>query len=73
VGGAAPPLARLVPRDEPTRVEIKFEPEGDSTRVVVLHQATPSSEALFPLRAPKYEASWTLVLGALARAAALDI
>jgi len=56
----------------PTRVEVLFEPEGTSTRVVVQHSATPSSEALFPTRAPRYEASWTLVLAAFGGATELD-
>jgi uncharacterized protein YndB with AHSA1/START domain len=53
----------------PTRVEISFSPAGESTRVDVFHTATPAGEPLFPTRAPRYEASWALVLGALARAA----
>lgn len=58
--------------DHPTRVDISFEAEGTSTRVVVRHTATAESEALFPTRAPRYEASWKLVLDALAAAARLD-
>lgn len=53
----------------PTRVEIRFEAEGSFTRVTVEHNPTEASEALFPLRAPRYEASWKLVLDALERAA----
>jgi len=56
-------------REHPTRVEVSFEPEDNGTRVVVRHSATPASEALFPSRAPRYEASWSLVLRALAAAA----
>jgi len=43
-----------------------------ATLVVIQHSATASSESLFPARAPRYEASWALVLEALAAAAALD-
>lgn len=55
--------------DHPTSVEVRFEPHGDSTRVVVQHRATPTSEHLFPRRAQAYQASWDLVLAALAGAA----
>lgn len=54
--------------EHPTRVEVSFVPEGEVTRVNVWHGATAASEALFPMRAPRYEASWELVLAALARA-----
>lgn len=57
--------------EHPTRVVVSFVAEGPATRVVVEHGATEASEDLFPLRAPRYEASWQLVLAALA-AAALD-
>ncbi len=56
--------------EHPTRVEVLFDPDGDATRVIVNHGATPASESLFPTRAPRYEASWTLVLAALANAQA---
>jgi uncharacterized protein YndB with AHSA1/START domain len=54
--------------EHPTRVEVAFASEGRWTRIDVLHLATPASEDLFPLRAPRYEASWTIVLDALSRA-----
>ena len=53
--------------EHPTSVEVLFVPEGDSTRVEVRHDDTPASRDLFPTRAPRYAASWDLVLGALAR------
>ncbi len=53
--------------EHPTRVEITFVAEGAGTRVQVVHGATPASEALFPTRAPRYDASWALVLAALQR------
>ena len=52
----------------PTRVEVRFVPEGEGTRVLVHHGPAPGSEALFRQRAARYEASWTLVLSALASA-----
>lgn len=52
--------------EHPTRVEIHFLPESASaTRIEVRHDATPASEALFPTRAPRYDAAWSLVLEAL--------
>ncbi|NUO53571.1 MAG: hypothetical protein HOV80_32370 [Polyangiaceae bacterium] len=57
-------------KDHPTRVEIRFAAEGDGTRITVDHGPTEASEDLFPMRAPRYEASWTLVFHALVRAAA---
>ena len=54
--------------EHPTEVEVQFEPEGNGTRVLVHHRAKPISAALFPLRAPRYEASWDRVLAALTRA-----
>jgi uncharacterized protein YndB with AHSA1/START domain len=56
--------------DHPTRVTIRFVPEGEATRVLVEHGPTPASDPLFESRAPRYDASWDLVLGALR--AALD-
>jgi uncharacterized protein YndB with AHSA1/START domain len=54
----------------PTRVEIRFIAESDSTtRVEVRHDATPASEALFPARAPRYDAAWSRVLDSFERAA----
>lgn len=52
-------------KDHPTRVEIRFAAEGDGTRLVVEHGPTSASEDLFSTRAPRYEASWSLVLDAL--------
>jgi uncharacterized protein YndB with AHSA1/START domain len=57
-------------REHPTRVEISFLLEANATRVVVRHGPTPRSEDLFPARAPRYEASWDLVLAALLQASA---
>jgi uncharacterized protein YndB with AHSA1/START domain len=52
--------------EHPTRVEICFVPEGaESTRIEVSHTATDASEALFPTRAPRYDAAWSQVLDAL--------
>jgi uncharacterized protein YndB with AHSA1/START domain len=58
-------------KEHPTRVEIRFLVEGEGTRIIVEHGPTAASEDLFPVRAPRYEASWSLVLGALS-AAPLD-
>jgi uncharacterized protein YndB with AHSA1/START domain len=56
--------------EHPTRVEVTFFAEGvASTRIEVRHQALPASEALFPIRATRYDAAWSLVLEALERAA----
>jgi hypothetical protein len=52
----------------PTEVEIRFEPEGAGTRVLVTHRPTAVSESLWGTRAPRYEASWDQVLAALSRA-----
>lgn len=52
----------------PTEVEIRFVPEDDGTRVVVLHRAGAAGDALFLGRAPRFVGSWDLVLPALARA-----
>ena len=59
-------------REQPTRVEVRFASVADGTRLTIEHSATAESEALFPSRAAKYQASWALVLEALERAAALD-
>jgi uncharacterized protein YndB with AHSA1/START domain len=58
--------------DHPTHVEIRFVPaaDGRSTRVEVRHRAGPASSDLFPTRAPRYAASWDLVLAALLAAVA---
>lgn len=55
--------------EHPTRVEVRFSPEGAGTRVEVQHGPTAASADLFPLRAPRYDASWDLVLRALRAAA----
>jgi uncharacterized protein YndB with AHSA1/START domain len=55
--------------DHPTRVELLFIAEGaTATRVEVRHEALPASEALFPSRAPRYDAAWALVLDAVGSA-----
>ncbi len=51
--------------DHPTEVEIAFTPEGDGTRVRVLHGPTAASAALFEGRAPTFAVSWEQVLAAL--------
>lgn len=55
--------------EHPTEVEVRFTDEGGDTRVQVFHRPTAASEALWTSRAPRYVASWALVLDALARAA----
>ena len=54
--------------EHPTEVEVLFAPEdsGARTRVTVLHRSTAASESLFESRAPRYVASWDLLLGSLA-------
>ena len=54
--------------EHPTEVEITFTPEGDGTRVTVQHRPLPVSAALFEGRAPRYDASWEMVLAALVQA-----
>ena len=54
----------------PTEVEIAFSPEGDGTRVRVLHGPTAASAAIFGDRAPAFVQSWDHVLAALADSAA---
>jgi uncharacterized protein YndB with AHSA1/START domain len=49
----------------PTAVIITFAPEGDSTRITIVHTATPESADLWSPRAPRYAKSWDLVLAAL--------
>ena len=49
---------------QPTAVEITFEAESDGTRVTVEHREGPQSTDVYPLRAPAYEKSWTLVFAA---------
>lgn len=55
---------------EPTHVELKLSPEGTGTRVHLTHQAGPRSADGYRQKAPAYERSWTLVLGAWQQAAA---
>jgi hypothetical protein len=56
--------------ERPTEVEIAFAAKDGGTQVTVTHKPKPVSEALWLQRAPRYEQSWSLVLTALARAAA---
>jgi Activator of Hsp90 ATPase homolog 1-like protein len=51
--------------DHPTEVEVAFTPEGDGTRVRVLHGPTAASAAIFGDRAPTFSRSWEQVLAAL--------
>ena len=55
--------------ERPTEVEISFAAEAGGTRVTVQHGPTPSSEALWLERAPRYDQSWQVVLAALSHAA----
>jgi uncharacterized protein YndB with AHSA1/START domain len=54
--------------DEPTRVTVHFTPETPGTRVTVEHRPTPDSADLWDTRVARYQASWPVVLDALARA-----
>ncbi len=54
---------------QPTHVEIALTPEGEGTRVTVVHLPGPAGEELYKQRAPAYEKSWDLVLDALTAAA----
>jgi uncharacterized protein YndB with AHSA1/START domain len=56
--------------DNPTEVEIRFEPEGTGTRVTVTHRPKPESAHLWDQRSPRYAASWQAVLDALVRCSA---
>lgn len=51
--------------DHPTAVSVTFTPEGRGTRITIEHRPTESSEDLWSQRAPRYDASWDLVLAAL--------
>ena len=51
--------------EHPTAVEITFAPEGDGTRVRVLHRPTPASAALCRPARPTFARSWDIVLGGL--------
>jgi uncharacterized protein YndB with AHSA1/START domain len=53
----------------PTEVVVTFAAEGGATRVVVEHRPLPTSADLWDKRAPRYDASWELVLPAWAAAA----
>ena len=50
--------------DAPTAATITFTAEADGTRITVRHRAKPESVALWNLRAPVFEKSWTVVLEA---------
>ncbi len=53
--------------DHPTEVEIRFEAQGEQTRVTVMHRRKPESAHLWDERSLRYATSWTIVLGALER------
>jgi hypothetical protein len=53
--------------DHPTEVEIRFDPEGDATRITVIHRPKLESAHLWDQRSPRYAASWEAVLDALLR------
>jgi uncharacterized protein YndB with AHSA1/START domain len=53
----------------PTHVEVVFEPEGSATRITVVHGPGDRSEDVYPSRVAAYDKSWTLVLEALVLAA----
>lgn len=55
--------------DHPTEVEISFTAEGKGTRITIDHRPTASSEALWEQRVARYDASWTLCLVGLEKAA----
>jgi uncharacterized protein YndB with AHSA1/START domain len=55
--------------EHPTEVVVTFLAEPGGTRVTIEHQPTALSEALWNQRFPRFEASWDLVLAALAQAA----
>ena len=59
-------------REHPTSVEVRFVAEPGATRVEVRHGPGAKSTDLFPIRAPRYEASWDLVLAAVRAAATVD-
>jgi hypothetical protein len=46
--------------EHPTRVTVSFVPEGEGTRVAVLHVPLPASLDLWESRAPLYVGSWEL-------------
>lgn len=53
----------------PTEVEIRFDAEGNGTRVSISHRPLEGSEALWDKRAPIFGRSWDAVLTALRLAA----
>lgn len=53
----------------PTHVEILLTPEGQGTRVQLVHRAGPSSADAYAKKAAAYEQSWSLVLDAWLAAA----
>lgn len=50
----------------PTEVTITFVPEGEGTRITVVHRPLPESVEPWTQRAPAFERSWTLLLESLA-------
>ncbi|MCB9797140.1 MAG: SRPBCC domain-containing protein [Alphaproteobacteria bacterium] len=48
--------------DRPTEVVVRFEPEGEGTRVLVEHRPTPASEAVWEQRMAVFGPSWETVL-----------
>jgi hypothetical protein len=55
--------------EHPSEVQVTFSADGGETLVTVQHRPTAASEALWKLRAVRFEASWDLLLPALAAAA----
>jgi Activator of Hsp90 ATPase homolog 1-like protein len=54
--------------DQPTEVEITFVSEQQGTRLTVTHRPKPESAHLWAGHAPRYQASWEIVLTAFSRA-----
>jgi uncharacterized protein YndB with AHSA1/START domain len=54
---------------EPTHVEIVLAPEGEGTRVRLVHRAGPHSAHSYVKKAAAYERSWALVFDAWREAA----
>lgn len=61
--------------DNPTQVEVTFEPVGEGTRVTIRHGAGAAGLERFGLNASAYDRSWDAVLAALAvsHPASLDL
>jgi uncharacterized protein YndB with AHSA1/START domain len=57
--------------EAPTRVTVRFTPEGAGTRVTVEHRPIPASADLWDSRVARYQASWPVVLEGLARVGAI--